>query len=618
MAGICAVLVLACAVIYGQTLYFGYVNYDDEVYVKDAHAQAGLSLPSIAWAFTTEKGLYFHPLAWMSHMLDTNLYGRHPSGRHLTSLVLHAAASALLFLALRFLTGTLWPSAVVAALFATHPLNVESVAWIAERKGVLCALFWVVAIGVYGLYARRGGAGRYVAVAAACILGFMSKPMAVTLPFTLLLLDYWPLERVDRAASLGGIARRMGRLTLEKTPLLLLSVLSCVSTFGMQERGNNIDLGARISVAARCANALIVYVIYLTKCAWPSGLAAFYPHPGGRPIWQVTGAVVLLVAITLICVSQARRRPYLIVGWFWYLGTLVPVIGFVGIGSFSHADRYTYVPLIGIFIMAVWGLAELAETWNVPKRVVVVATGTALVALTACAGVQVSYWRESETLFRRAIDVGQESSLAYSSLGVVAMEKKDYKEAKRLLLKSLDLAPDSLSALNNLSSLALKWQRYDDAKFLLDRAMRLYPEDARVLTNMGALALNQGSYDDAKAYLTKALNTDPESVDTLYNLAFLALAQRRNDDAKTYLKRTLERDPERVSALNGLGVCLMNQDKYEEAQQYFRKALEIEPQNAGYLNNLGEALAKLGRQEEADGYLRRAAELGQAGMGGKK
>ena len=580
VVAICVVLVLACLAIYGQTLSHKFLNYDDKLYVTDnTHVQSGLNLQSIGWAFTTEKALYFHPLTWMSLMLDSNLYGMHPWGFHLTNLIFHAAASVLLFLALRLLTGSLWPSAAVAALFAIHPLNVESVAWIAERKGVLSTFFWVMALGAYGWYGRRGGVGRYIAVAVAFVLGLMSKPMVVTLPFVLLLLDYWPLERVDRAATFGAMARETSRLAMEKAPLFLLAVLSCASTFVMQSRGKNIDFGVKISFAGRCANALVVYVLYLAKTVWPSGLAAFYPHPGMRPMWQVAGAAAILAAITLVCLREARRRPYLIVGWFWYLGTLVPVIGFVGIGDFSHADRYTYIPLIGIFIMVVWGMADLAAACHAPRRAVAFVSGTVLILFTVCAVVQAGYWRDSGTLFLHAIAVGQESSAAFNNAGQAAIDQKRYDEARHYLTKALDLNPGYVNALNNMGALAMDLGRNDEARLWLKKTLELQPDHVNALNNLVVIDMNQGRCDEAKAYLAKALILDPDS----------------------------------VSILNNIGGCSMNLGQYEEARGYFNKILELDPHCVPAMNNMGGALAKLGRQAEADGYFKRAAELDPVG-----
>jgi tetratricopeptide (TPR) repeat protein len=647
VAGVCAALVLACIAIYGQTLSHEFLHYDDDLYVtENGHVQAGLNLKSVGWAFVAEDAHYFHPLTWMSHMLDCSLYGMHPWGHHLTSLVFHAAASVLLFLALRLLTGALWPSAAVAALFAVHPLHVESVAWVAERKDVLSAFFWMLAMGAYALYVRRGGMMRYLAVMAAFALGLMSKPMVVTLPFVLLLLDYWPLDRLDRTASLGVLGQTTARLSVEKIPLFLMAIISSVSTLLMQAGGTNLAFGDKVPFMARCANATVVYVIYLAKTVWPSGLAAFYPHPLARPVWQVAGAALILAAITLFCLRQTRRHPYLMVGWLWYLGTLVPVIELVQAGQVSHADRYTYLPSIGLFVMIAWGAADLAAAWRLPKIAVAAVSGVALVLLTVCAGVQTGYWQDDETLFSHAVAVGRESSLAYNNRGLRAVDQRRYDAARAHFAKALDLDPKDVHALTNLGSLDMDLGRYDEAETCLTRALDLKVAEYKVLTNLGVLALRQGNYDKARDHLKRALRLNPANVIALTNLGALADYQGRDDEARTCLMkaldlqpdypealgilgqvlmkqgdydkaraclaRTLALNPGNLRALTDIGACCIYQKQYEEAQRYCRKALEADPQSVSAMRNLGIALAKLGRQEEAELCLKKAAELDAA------
>ncbi len=610
VVGVCVVLVLVCTAIYGQTVSHGFVNYDDDLYVTaNPQVQTGLSLQTIGWAFVTKKALYFHPLTWMSLMLDHDLYGMQAGGYHVTSLLFHAAASVLLFLALRLLTGALWPSAAVAALFAVHPLNVESVAWIGERKGVLSAFFWMLALCAYGLYARRGGALRYAAVAAAFLGGLMSKPMVLTLPFALLLLDCWPLGRVNLAEPLRVTAGKAARLALEKIPLLLLTALSALSTFVMQAGGNNIDLEGRVSLSPRCANAAVVYELYLVKAVWPSGLAIYYPYPEAYPLWQVAGAVLVLAAITLFCLGQARRRPYLIVGWLWYLGTLVPVIGLVRIGSFSHADRYTYIPLIGVFIMLAWGVADLATALRVPKRAVALASGAVVALFALCSGVQTTHWRNSETLFTHAIAVGQASRVAYNDLAQYAIEQGRDDDAKVYLSKMLELEPDSVYALGNLGMTVLNQGNHEEAKTYLTKALDLDPNSVTALNGLGMIAAARGRHDEAKGYLTKAMGLDPKNADVLYNLGVVAKGEKRYDEARTYLTKALEVKPGNVKALNNLGVTAMEQGSIDEAVTYLKKALELKPNHANALCNLGKLSMDLKKFDEAEAYLKKALEL---------
>jgi len=618
VTGVCLALVFACVAIYGRTLWNGFVNYDDPLYVTDnPSVKAGLNRASLAWAFTTDRAMYMHPITWISHMVDCQFYGVEPWGHHLTNLVFHAVNAVLLFVVFARMTRRLWPSAFMAALFAVHPLHVESVAWISERKDVLSMLFWAGTVGAYARFRERPGALRYLAVAFMFLLGLLSKPMAVTLPFVLLLLDYWPLEQGDRTAPWGATFRKLSRLALEKTPLFLMTAVFCVITFVMQARSNNLSFGEKVPLAARCANAVVVYVLYLQKTLWPAGLAAYYPHPITRPMGQVAGAALILIAITLFCLNRARRQPYLIVGWLWYLGTLVPVIELVQAGTFSHADRYTYIPLIGIFIMIAWGAADLAAAWRVPARAAAAVSGTVLVLLTACSGVQAGYWYDGETLFRRCIDAGYESSAAYNNLGVLVLKKGRNDEARKYLTKALELNADSADALGNLGKISLDQGRFAEAKADLDRALKLNPNQVNVLNNMAVLATNQKHFEEARMYLTKALELKPDHVDALNNMGKLLLDQARFDEALPWLKKVLELKPEHMDALNNMGWGLMNLGKYPESEACYRKALEQDPKFIKAMNNLAFTLTLMGRTDEAAAFMKKAEETGRAAAGRK-
>ncbi len=619
VAGVCAGLVLVCAAIYGRTLSHDFLNYDDPLYVTENPAvQDGLGWSGVIWAFTTDRAMYMHPLTWLSHMADCTLYGMRPWGHHLTNLLFHAMDSVLLFLVLARMTRRLWPGALVAALFAVHPLHVESVAWIAERKDVLSMLFWAASMGAYAWYRQRPGVARYAAVVLLFLLGLLSKPMVVTLPFVLLLLDYWPLGRVDRTAPFSVLMRRAVWLAAEKIPLFLMAALFSAITFIMQSGANNLSFGEEVPVAARCANAVVVYVLYLVKTFWPSGLAAFYPHPITRPAWQVAGAAVLLVAVTLFCVREARRRPYLIVGWLWYLGTLVPVIELVQAGAFSHADRYTYIPLVGVFIMVAWGAADLATWFHVPGRALIPVSGTVLAALAVCAGIQAGHWRNGETLFRHAIEAGHPSSAAYNNLGVLALKDGRNDEAREYLAKSLEMGGNHADALGNLGKIALDQGRNADARANLTQALALKPDDANALNNLAVLATNESRLDEARVFLEKVLAVKPDHVDANNNMARLLLEQGRFDEAKPWLTRVLGLKPDHASALNNMGWCCMSQGRYEDAEKYLKKAVEVDPQFINALNNLALVLAMLGKPEEADRFREKAEEVGGPRMENKK
>ena len=610
--GVCVALILACLAVYGQVVSFDFVNMDDNLYItENPEMQAGVTWDNFLRALNDKRAYvpYPHPITLYSHGLDCSLYGLHAGGHHLTSLITHILDSVLLFLVFARVTRRLWPSALVAALFAIHPMHVESVAWISERKDVNSMGFLVLCLWSYAWYRQHPNRSRYLVVVLLFLAGLLSKPTVVSLPFLLLLLDYWPLGQVDRTAPLGVMARKMVRLTWEKIPLFLISGLFCVAVFILEELVVkklvflNID---SVPFVERCANAVVVYVLYLAKTVWPSGLAAFYPYPPMRPLWQVAGAAAILAAITLFSFRQARRRPYLIVGWLWYVGTLVPVIGLVQAGNFSRSDRFTYIPLIGVFIMIAWGLADLVAAWRIPKRAVAAVSGVVIVALGVCATVQVGYWKNSETLFNRAIAVGQESSLAYNNLGQVYLDQKRFDKAKPLLMKAHELAPNNVNAINNLGMLALEQGRNDEAMEWLAKGLELDRSNVRAFNRLGKIALDQGDYARAKPLLEKALALAPVNVDVLNNLGLLALNQRQYEEADVYLKRALELLPKNINAFNNMGLLALNQAHYDEARTYLTKVLDLEPGNVNALNNLGVLAMNQNRSDEAEAWLKKA------------
>lgn len=631
VAVVCAALILACIAIYAQTLSHDFVNYDDNRFlVKNAQMQSGLTWATVAWAFTIQVENYLMPLSWLSHALDCQLYGMWAGGHHLTSLIIHALNAVLLFWVLLRLTRAPWQSAMVAALFAVHPLHVESVAWASERKDVLSTLFWCLTLLAYTHYAAKPMARRYLLVAAMYVLALLSKPMVVTLPFLLLLLDYWPLGRIrfepfNRAARATAV-----RLIAEKAPLLLLAAADGAATFLLQETEHAKSFFGDTPLTLRLWNAVVSYGFFLVKAVFPSGLTVAYQWPAGAfPLWQTAGSAVLLLAVTAGALALAKKRPYLIVGWLWYLGLMVPTVQVMQRHAFAYAraDRYTYCALIGIAVMVVWGAADLAAARRVPKRAVAAASGIVLVVLTVCAHVQASCWRDSETLFRHAIAVGQESVMAFNTLGKIALDAKRYDEARDYLTKALDLNAEYTDAVYNLGVLAMDQGQYDEARTHLDRVLELKAEyfdspyessKLAILNNYGKLALLQKRYAEARTYLTRALELDPQYEMALNNLGALEVMEGRYDEAKTCLNKVLALHPDDVDVLNNMGGCCMYQGQYEEAQVYLQKVVKIDPKHRDALKNLGALLARLGRQEEADVYLKRAAELGPSGSAGKK
>jgi hypothetical protein len=440
---------------------YGFVDFDDDLYVYgNAVVRNGLTLDGVKWAFTSFHAGNWHPLTWISHMADVSLFGPWAGGHHGTNVLLHALSSALLFLALRRMTGNAWRSAFAAALFGVHPLHVESVAWVAERKDVLSGLFFSLGLLAYGGYARKGGAWRYVAVAACLTLGLLSKPMLVTFPFLLLLLDYWPLGRVagspPPADGTGTAPVPLSRLVVEKAPLFLLAAASCVVTYAAQAGGGMVKPVSFLYPSERIANALVSLAAYLGKAFVPVRLAVLYPFPyDGIPPWKPVAASLLLLAATVLAVRARRTSPWLAVGWFWFVGTLVPVIGLVQVGNQAMADRYTYIPLVGIFLAVAWeGWARLSALLPGAGRGASAATAAAvLAACLALSALQARHWRDTVTLFSHAIDATGENCLMQNGLGAELYRQKRYAEAEGHFREAIRIRPDHADAHNNLGIL---------------------------------------------------------------------------------------------------------------------------------------------------------------------
>jgi Tfp pilus assembly protein PilF len=597
---ICAGLALCCVAIYGQTLTHGFIGCDDPLYVtENAEVLAGLSWDNVVWAFTTERAMYMHPLTWMSHMLDCNLYGLRPWGHHLTNLLFHTLNAMVLFLVLARMTKRVWPSALVAALFAVHPLHVESVAWVAERKDVLSMLFWTLGLGAYAWHRQRPSVKRYLATAALFLLGFMSKPMVVTFPFVLLLLDYWPLGQVDQTASPGAMARSMARLAVEKIPLFLLTAAMCAVTMIMQMRGDNLSFGTKVSLAGRCANAAVVYVLYLVKTVWPSDLAVYYPHPLARPAWQVAGALIVLIAVTVFSVREMRRRPHLIVGWLWYLGTLVPVIELVQAGSFSHADRYTYIPLIGIFIMVAFSLDEVRRAGTVPKRAATAAAILAVAALTAAAMHQTAYWKSDETLFRHALEVTPDNAFSRNNLGWGLYGDKKREEAFDQIQQAIRLDPQYSLAIENLALMLNDAGRHEEALARHREALAINPKYARARTNLKITLKQLGKLDAVEAEYNGLVRKEAKSLDDFCRLGALAMTLGDPNGAFDAFAKALQADPNGKKVNLAIADVLVDEKRFDDALQYYEKALRADPHDAQTLYNMGVVLSGLKRPEEA-------------------
>ncbi|HWW02647.1 MAG TPA: tetratricopeptide repeat protein [Candidatus Acidoferrum sp.] len=630
----CVLLALATLLAFGAVGFNDFVNYDDPDYVTaNAHVQTGLTLANITWAFTTGHASNWHPLTWLSHMLDCQLFGIRPGPQHLVNLAFHIANTLLLFLVLRRLTGAHWRSAIVAALFAFHPLHVESVAWISERKDVLSTFFFLLALAAYVRYAesvsgaeRRVWSGRWrspLAYAFSLLLfalGLMSKPMPVTLPFLLLLLDYWPLGRLSFSVSADNSAHAsctthqgqrppspLPHLVLEKLPFFALSLTSCVVTLIVQQKGGAVSTS--LSLGGRMANALVSYVRYLAKTFCPTDLSVLYPHPGHWPGWQVAASAFVVLAVSAAVVWQARVRPWLAVGWFWFLGSLVPVIGLVQVGIQSMADRYTYIPLIGLFIALVWGVGEVLSAW--PRRAEVLPAAVAL-TLVACALLtvrQVGFWHDSETLFQRAVRVTTNNYLAYNNLAYFLSGRGKPLDAMTNYLKSLEINPLYDDALNNMGYALAGLRRFPEAISYYERALRIRPNHAEVHNNLGNALSEMGRLNEAIEQYSLVLKQNPEHADAHNNLGIALAMQGKLNEAIPHFRDAIRFKPGYASAHSNLGNALAAQHKLDEAIEEYRISLDLNPKDPQAHNNLGNVLAEHGRLDEAIPHYAKAIEL---------
>jgi tetratricopeptide (TPR) repeat protein len=527
---VCALLVLATLAVYWPVLAFDFLNYDDPIYTAgNPHVVQGITGTSLLWGLTNVEAEFWQPLTWWSHMLDCEIYGTRAGAHHVTNLLLHLANTLLLFAALRKMSGACWRSGFVAALFAIHPLHVESVAWISERKDVLSTLFVMLALLAYGYYAKGGTRGEnneqatrnglgpaayYGLSVLAFALSLAAKPTLVTLPFLLVLLDYWPLKRISFEAG-TAFAETTTRLLLEKLPFLALTIASASSSYWIQASRHNLGDVAQYPWSLRLANVAVSYFRYVRRMFWPSDLAVFYPYPDDWPAAYVAVAGAVLALITVLAVVSLRRLPYFAVGWFWFLGTLVPMIGLVQVGHHAMADRYTYFPMIGCFIVLVWGAAEVAAKLAPDLRLSAIA-GAACVLLSAgVAARQVNYWRNSETLFRHALDVTDGNYVAHDNLGAALDQQGKYDEALDHFQEAFKIEcarktnPDLSSIRFDLGSALVRKEKYDEAKVHLAKAIEIQPNIARFHHNLACVLALQGQLDGAIAQFQETLRIDP-------------------------------------------------------------------------------------------------------------
>ncbi len=505
--------------VFSQTLSYDFVNYDDPTYVyQNSRIISGFTLPNVVWAFTHVHAQNWHPLTTITHMLDCQFHGLKAGWHHFTNVLLHIIAVVLLFLALQRMTDELWRSAFVAAVFAVHPLHVESVAWVAERKDVLSAVFFMLTLLAYFRYARAPSTGRYVIVALSFALGLLSKPMLVTLPFVLVLLDYWPLGRMNSKQS--SATRQLLQAIIEKIPLILLCLISSVVTFLAQREA--IGWTEQLPVLERLNNAIMTYVVYISQMLWPQNLAVFYPHPENRlPIWEISLALIALVGFTALTIILRKKAPYLITGWLWYLGMLVPVIGLVQVGWQGHADRYTYLPQIGLYIAFTWAISDLTVSWRFQRITLGVVTGLLLTVLSWRTWLQTSYWRDSETLFTHALAVTGKNDVALNNLGIIFLDKGELDQAIANLRAAITLRPDNGPAHDNLAKALLRKGQVAEAMVQYRKFLEIQPGNVEARNTLGTALIQEGHVTEAIAQWQEALAIQPNNGNAASNLAWV-------------------------------------------------------------------------------------------------
>ena len=671
---VCGLLLLAVLLVFAQTARHEFVNFDDDQYVTENDQVArGLSVQGFEWALHNHAGNW-HPLTWLSHMLDCQMYRLWPGGHHLTNVLLHAATAILLLLVLRSMTGDLWPAAMVAAVFAIHPLRVESVAWVAERKDLLSGLFFVLTLGAYVGYVRRPfSLIRYLAIVVSFAVGLACKPMLVTLPLVLLLLDVWPLGRLDANASAADNRRSPWRLVVEKIPLAALAAASCMATLAAQDVAIH-----KYPASWRIENALVSYVAYLGQMFWPVRLAALYPHPlDSVPGWKVFGAVLVLAAISAVAIAGRRKFPELLVGWLWYLGMLVPVIGLVQVGGQAMADRYTYLPEIGLCLAIAWmltgchwlcrcrepapaeALAEpvppgeaLAESvaprvigwicagchwlcqcresvpgkalapgetlaepeppWPSCRLVYAPVAALVLALLMACAWQQTTTWRDNDTLWNHVLASTSPNYRAHNNLGIVLTKRGRFDEAIGHFREALKIRPEDVEAHTNLGIALFRTGRIDEAIEHYEKALAIDPSCVAVHNNLGNALGSKGRFDEAIAQYRKALETPAPKPEIYFNLGGALLQQGRLDEAIVELRKGLEIRPGDAEIRKHLGLMLQRRGRTAEALVEWREAARLRPDDPVALGLLAGALAETGQFREAIDAAERALAIASA------
>ncbi len=624
---ICLLLGAATIIVYWQVKGFDFITLDDRQYILENDALIHATIADgIKWAFTTFYASNWHPLTWISHMTDVRIFGLNPGMHHVTSVIFHILNALLLFLVLERMTGASWRSAAVAALFAVHPLHVESVAWIAERKDVLSAFFWMLTMLVYLQYAHKRTLKRYLVLIIVYILGLMSKPMLVTLPFVLLLLDYWPLNRLKSikkgetsrppagtAGESEGWDSSPSALILEKIPLFACAAISSVITLLAQKSWGAVSSLERIDFSYRIANVVTSYATYLWKTVWPVNLAIFYPYSEVINPIAVLLCSTFLVLVTVWVLLYAFRLPYLVVGWLWYLGTMVPVIGIVQVGSQSMADRYTYIPLIGIFIMLAWGLFDLSTRWRRGRAVLGAITAAVLMLLLAATWVQVGHWKDSATLWRHAAAVTKGNYKAYTHLGFALTMKGDVQGAAGAFQRALEIKPTA-EAYNALGTIYSANSQEDQAIECFSKGLQIEPSNASLRNNLGILLMSLGRADEAIAQFSEVLKINTMDAKARFNLGKALLQKGSSHKAILEFNEVLRINPRNTDALNYLEKAVAAHKETEASLAMLREALKSDPQNPLLHTKLGDLYFQQGEYDESINHYQKAISIEPGGI----
>jgi len=591
-------LIISTTAVYAPVRHHDFINYDDEIYIKDNnHVQAGLTSDSIKWAFSVTKDderAYWHPLTWLSHMLDCQIFKVQPGYHHLSNLLYHLINVLLLFLVFFRMTGELWKSAFIAALFALHPLNVDSVAWIAERKNLLSTAFWFFTMLAYIYYARCPSLRRYLLVLTGMTAGLLAKPMLVTLPCVLLLMDFWPLQRItfawrEKSESIRFPESSLFLLISEKIPLLALSGIStALSALSLQHCDQFVSHDV-VPLWLRVENALVSYIKYILKIFWPRDMTIFYPFPDAIPLWQVWGALLLLMVAFMIFFLLARKAPFLAVGWLWFTGTLVPVIGIIQGGRWpAIADRWTYVPAIGLFIIVSWGGAAFLEKFSQKKAPKIIAATLILLSLTIASNAQVKYWKNSITLFSHAIEVTKDNGLAHYNLGQALGEAGDFDQAIFHYYTALKINPKNDEAHVNLANALARKGEMDEAVSHFNLALKIDPENEYAHFNLANALVQTGKPDEAVDHFNIALKLNPKEDRAYVGLGNVFAGKKQLNKSVEYTLKALEINPKNEVASDNLGKIMLQQGNIAGAFIYFKKTVDINPNNENAKTNLNQ------------------------------